>query len=172
MLNNLERSFKNGLLELLYVDPNLGAIARGLGMPVVDNSVSTASLRWDKREKRIVFAVNEEFVETSDDEMIASVILHETEHLIFDHVLERIEDNFPDKKILHMAQECINNDIIDTIYQLPLPDDAITGQDLLGRDCTSLSTKQVYDLLVQEMPPQDCDVLLVQEMPPQDGQGD
>ena len=172
MLNNLERSFKNGLLELLYVDPNLGAIARGLGMPVVDNSVSTASLRWDKREKRIVFAVNEEFVETSDDEMIASVILHETEHLIFDHVLERIEDNFPDKKILHMAQECINNDIIDTIYQLPLPDDAITGQDLLGRDCTSLSTKQVYDLLVQEMPPQDGDDLLVQEMPPQDGQGD
>jgi predicted metal-dependent peptidase len=155
MLNSLERSFKNGLLELLYLDPNLGAIARGLGMPVVDNSISTASLKWDKVSKRIVFAVNEEFVENSDDEMVASVILHETEHLIFDHVLEKIEDAFPDKKILHMAHECINNDIIDTIYQLPLPDDAITGQDLLRRDCTSLSTKQVYDLLVQEMPPQD-----------------
>jgi len=155
MLNSFERSFKDGLLELLYLDPNLGAIARGLGMPVVDNSVSTASLQWDKREKRIIFAVNEDFVENSDEEMIASVILHETEHLIFDHVLERIEDAFPDKKILHMAQECINNDIIDTIYQLPLPDDAITGQELLHKDCTSMSTKQVYDLIVDQMPPQE-----------------
>jgi len=155
MLNSFERSFKDGLLELLYLDPNLGAIARNLGMPVVDNSISTASLRWDKREKRIIFAVNENFVENSDEEMIASVILHETEHLIFDHVLERIEDVFPDKKILHMAQECINNDIIENIYQLPLPDDAITGKELLHKDCTSLSTKQVYDLLMQNLPPQD-----------------
>ena len=155
MLNQFERSFKDGLLELLYLDPNLGAIALGLGMPVIDNSVSTAGLRWDKREKRIVFAVNEEFLENSDEEMIASVILHETEHLIFDHVSERIEDVFTDKKILHMAQECINNDIIDTIYQLPLPDDAITGRELLHKDCTSLSTKQVYDLLVDQMPPQE-----------------
>ncbi len=155
MLNSFERSFKDGLLELLYLDPNLGAIARGLGMPVVDNSVSTASLKWDKREKRIIFAVNEEFVENADEEMIASVILHETEHLMFDHVLERIEDVFPDKKILHMAQECINNDIIETIYQLPLPDDAITGQELLHKDCTSMSTKQVYDLIVSQMPPQE-----------------
>lgn len=155
MLNSFERSFKEGLLELLYLDPNLGAIARGLGMPVVDNSVSTASLKWDKQEKRIMFTVNEDFVENADEEMIASVILHETEHLIFDHVLERIEDAFPDKKVLHMAQECINNDIIDTIYQLPLPDDAITGQELLHRDCTSLSTKQVYDMIVDQMPPQD-----------------
>ena len=157
MLNQFERSFKEGLLELLYLDPNLGAIARGLGMPVIDNSISTAGLKWDKREKKIVFAVNEEFLENSDDEMIASVILHETEHLIFDHVSERIEDVFPDKKILHMAQECINNDIIDTIYQLPLPDDAITGRELLQKDCTSLSTKQVYDLLVQQLPPQEGD---------------
>lgn len=155
MLNSFERSFKEGLLELLYLDPNLGAIARGLGMPVVDNSVSTASLKWDKREKRIIFAINEDFVENADEEMIASVILHETEHLIFDHVAERIEDAFPDKKILHMAQECINNDIIETIYQLPLPDDAVTGQELLHKDCTSLSTKQVYDLIVSQMPPQE-----------------
>jgi predicted metal-dependent peptidase len=155
MLNSFEKSFKDGLLELLYLDPNLGAIARGLGMPVVDNSVSTASLKWDKREKRIMFTVNEDFVENADEEMIASVILHETEHLIFDHVLERIEDVFPDKKILHMAQECINNDIIETIYQLPLPDDAITGQQLLHKDCTSMSTKQVYDLIVDQMPPQE-----------------
>lgn len=155
MLNQFERSFKDGLLELLYLDPNLGAIARGLGMPVIDNTISTAGLRWDKREKKIVFAVNEEFLENSDEEMIASVILHETEHLIFDHVSERIEDFFPDKKILHMAQECINNDIIDNIYQLPLPDDAITGRELLHKDCTSMSTKQVYDLLVQQLPPQE-----------------
>jgi predicted metal-dependent peptidase len=155
MLNQFEKSFKSGLLELLYLDPNLGAIARGLGMPVIDNTISTAGLRWDKREKKIVFAVNEEFLENSDEEMIASVILHETEHLIFDHVSERIEDFFPDKKILHMAQECINNDIIDTIYQLPLPDDAITGRELLHKDCTSMSTKQVYDLLVQQLPPQE-----------------
>jgi predicted metal-dependent peptidase len=155
MLNSFERSYKDGLLELLYLDPNLGAIARGLGMPVVDNSISTAALKWDKREKKIIFAVNEDFAENADEEMIASVILHETEHLIFDHVLERIEDAFPDKKILHQAQECINNDIIDTIYQLPLPDDAITGQQLLQRDCTSLSTKQVYDMIVSQMPPQE-----------------
>lgn len=153
MLNQFERSFKEGLLELLYIDPNLGAIARGLGMPVVDNSVSTASLKWDKREKRIIFTVNEEFLENSDEEMVASVILHETEHLIFDHVNERIEDIFPNKKILHMAQECINNDIIDTIYQLPLPDDAITGRDVLNKDCTSLSTKQVYDMIMDQIPP-------------------
>jgi predicted metal-dependent peptidase len=157
MLNSLERAFKDGLLELLYLDPNLGAIARGLGMPVVDNSISTAALKWDKREKKVIFAVNEEFVEEANEEMLASVILHETEHLIFDHVLERIEDTFPNKKILHMAQECINNDIIETIYQLPLPDDAITGQQLLHKDCTSLSTKQVYDLIMSQVPPQDGD---------------
>ena len=155
MLNNFERSFKSGLLELLYLDPNLGAIARGLGMPVVDNSISTASLKWDKQTKKIVFAVNEEFAENADEEMLASVILHETEHLIFDHISERIENNFPNKEILHMAQECINNDIIETIYQLPLPEDAITGQQLLHKDCTSLSTKQVYDLIVDQMPPEE-----------------
>lgn len=155
MLNSFERSFKNGLLELMYLDPNLGAIARGLGMPVVDNSIPNASLKWDKQAKKIVFAVNEEFALSTDEEMLASVILHETEHLIFDHIPERIGGDFPDKKILHMAQECINNDIIETIYQLPLPDDAITGRELLGRDCTSLSTKQVYDYIVEQMPPQE-----------------
>lgn len=155
MLNDFERSFKDGLLELLYLDPNLGTIASRLGMPVVDNTISNASLKWDRQSQKIVFAFNEEFAENADEEMLASVILHETEHLIFDHIPERIEKNFPNKKILHMAQECINNDIIDTIYQLPLPDDAITGRELLGKDCTSLSTKQVYDLIIDNMPPQE-----------------
>ena len=155
MLNNFEHAFREGLLELLYVDPNLGAIARRLGMPVVDNSISQASLKWDKQQKKIVFAVNEEFVENTDEDMLAGIILHETEHLIFDHISERIENNFPNKKVLHMAQECINNDIIDKIYQLPLPDDAITGKELLNIDCTALSTKQVYDLIMSKVPPQD-----------------
>jgi predicted metal-dependent peptidase len=155
MLNSFEKSFKDGLVELLYLDPNLGAIARGLGKPVVDNSVPTASLKWDKREKKVVFAVNEDFIENSDEEMVASIILHETEHLIFDHIAERIENNFPNKKVLHMAQECINNDIIDKIYQLPLPDSAITGHDVVRRDCTALSTKQVYDLILSKLPPED-----------------
>lgn len=153
MFNELESSFRSGLIELLYQDPNIGNLARGMGMPVIDNSISTASLKWDKHEKKIVFAVNEDFIKDSDEEMIASIILHETEHLIFDHVVERIEGNFPNKKALHLAQECINNDIISDIYQLPLPEDAITGRELLNRNCSSMSTRQVYDIIMKQMPP-------------------
>ena len=153
MLKDSEIYFRKGLTELLYLDPNLGALARGMGMPVIDNSIETASLKWDAKDNKIVFVFNEEFLENASEEMIASIILHETEHLIFDHIPERLGKSFDNKEILHMAQECINNDIINNIYQLPLPDSAITGLDLIKKDCSSFSTKQVYDLIMQQIPP-------------------
>ncbi len=153
MLNNFEESFKEGLIELLYQDPNMGSLARGMGKPIIDNSTNTASLKWDKQNKKMVFIANEDFIESVSTEMVASVVLHATEHLIFDHIQERIDGNFPNKEVLHLAQECISNDIISDVYQLPLPDGAITGNDLLNINCSALSTRQVYDLLMQQEPP-------------------
>ncbi len=155
MPSDFDESFKKGLVELLYLDPNIGALARGMGKPVIDNSISTASLKWDRAEKKIVFAANQEFIEDEGEEMVASIILHETQHLIFEHIQERLDGGFPNKEVLHLAQECINNDIIADIYQLPLPDDAVTGRDLINMNCASKSTRQVYDILMEQLPPQE-----------------
>lgn len=138
--------FKDGLEELLYVNPIFGAIARSMGAPVWDFERHTAYVTYDTNSDSIVFAFNPDFIQTLSMEEVAGVIAHETHHVVLDHLKEMTAGQFNDSDALIKAQECIINDTIDTIFQLPLPEGVMRGPALVGVNCAPLSTIEAYKL--------------------------
>lgn len=146
MMTTDQAKFREGLEELLFVNPTFGSIARSMGTPVWDPAQPTAYVTYDSDQNRIVFAFNPDFIHTLSVEETAAVIAHETHHVVLEHLPEMLSGKFPNADALRKAHECIINDTIETVFQLPLPDGVMKGPDLCGQDCSPLSTQAAYDI--------------------------
>jgi predicted metal-dependent peptidase len=145
------RKFRAGLEELLWLIPMLGNFARAMGEPVFDPTQKTAYVTFDEDKCRVRFCFNPEFLMELDDVTLAAVIAHEAHHVILRH-LNEMQDRaiFPKQDLLVKAQEVVINDTIEGTYQLQLPDFVMRGMDIVGKDCSPYTSKQVYDMLDQK----------------------
>lgn len=143
--------FRLGLEELLFVNSDLGSIARSMGMPVWDDNQETAYVTYDGESKTIMFAFNPSFIRSITTEECAGVIAHETHHVVLEHLKDFTNPEYTDRDALVKAQECIINDTVVSVYELPLPPIGVCrGEEIVGQDCTHLPTRTVYDLLAQD----------------------
>lgn len=142
--------YRDAVKELLWIHPAIGFVARSMGEPVFSDKDATAFLELDDN-KQIRFNCNPDFVVNTDVDQVAAVIAHESYHLVLEHYKE-LQDKatFPQTETLVKAQEIIVNDIIENIYHMKMPDWALRGLEILGQDCSQYTSKQVYDMLVQE----------------------
>lgn len=149
MTAHLIDKFREGLEELLYVSAEYGSFARAMGTPVFDASQNTAYVAFERSENTVVFAFNPDFLESLSTEETAAVILHETHHVLLDHLKEMADDTtYPQKHALTQAQECIINDTIAHVFSMTLPEGVMRGTDLLGESVAQHPTLPVYTRLI------------------------
>lgn len=144
--------FREGLEELLFLNPTLGSMARAMGTPVWDSQQNTAYVTYDSNNKSIMFAFNPDFILQIPTEQVAAVIAHESYHVLLKHLDEfRMDHVYPNKDALQKAQECIINDTVENVHLLKLPDFVMRGKNIVGCDCSPYDTKTVYDMLNSEV---------------------
>lgn len=136
--------------ELDFLNPSFSKISRALGFPI--DCSSTPEIAYVSLENsKISFNLSrEDLVEKVSDLELAGVIAHETYHVVLKHFEEMRDSYYKKKGILKVAQEVTVNDRVENVLgmELPFRDDLITG-DKFGRDFSTYSTREAYDILMK-----------------------
>ena len=123
-----------------------------LGHVNVVDDIATAGVM--KNDKGITFLFGRGFLEQLTLAELVGVTIHETLHVVFGH-LDRFKlvKNPIDRIKIELAQEAVINDLILTEYcdLAKLPDDAVTGEKVVGHSTVNMSVEQV----IKEMPDTD-----------------
>lgn len=124
------------------------------------HAIAMVAIKKDADTATFKLYIDEEKFKDFTPEERAGVVWHELNHVLNEHLKEASEREklgMPSMKILTMAQEIICNDTV--LYhgvKLPLmnPDDKnvgiIYGEKFVGKNCFGMTTKEVYDLLVEQ----------------------
>lgn len=151
-LKEAEKRFREGLDELLFVNPVFGSVARSMGVPVWGEPGSTAAVRFDPSTKTVQFEMSPEFIENLSVEEVAGLIAHEVFHVVLNHLPEVLEPYYTHGEALYWTQEAIANDTIVGVLGMRLPEDkGIRGMGIAGQDFSSLSTMAGYDILMEKL---------------------
>ena len=134
----IERAYKKLLIE----NPFYGLFLLGLSK-VVDKSVETACVR--KRGINCELVINPDYWETQDDTQQLNLLLHETYHIVFQHMF--LWDSFPNKDILGLATDCEVNSYLSNL------DDSWVVPSLWNLP-EKKGTKFYYEEILKQVPPQ------------------
>ena len=142
--------FFDGLNRLADMLPGLEKLATALGQPEESESLPTAAVMLDTRSDEIKFVVNRDFLESLPVDQRASVIAHETNHVLLSHLYEALQtERWPQSQALINAHEAIINDHL-LALGMELPDFVVTGAKLTGDDFSFLTTDEAYKLLARD----------------------
>jgi predicted metal-dependent peptidase len=123
-----------------------------IGQPVMDESVGTAAIEYDKKSGDFTFRMNPEFAaELSTDER-AFLMSHEAMHVMRNDMKLHADERFPDKEALNQAMDAIINDTLSNAG-LTAPEWAINGLRDVGYDCDGMDVEDVYETIIENRPP-------------------
>lgn len=155
MNNDFIEDYNRGMVALFDYAPFFGRLARNLGQPIPDTSISTAMVAFNPAAKTVSFVINPDYIKDLTDEQVAFVIAHETYHVLLNHLSELTDTvQFPDAGALATAHELIINDTIDRIMALDFPDGLYHGT-AYNQDFSVLSSADAYKLLASETDAED-----------------
>lgn len=144
MLNHYDAA----LDELLFINPEIGSLARSLGAPTEDSSAPTAYVYYDQEVQSIKFAMNSQWAASLPIDELAGTIAHETLHVVLHHHHEMFDTaTYPKAHALMTAHECIANDTLVNMLQLPMPQGVMFGDTYVGEDTAYRTTYYVYHLI-------------------------
>lgn len=142
--------YLRGLDALYEYAPYFYRIMRFLGIPKSAPGIPTAQVTYNPQTKAIEFEINPELIDGISDENVAFVIAHEAYHVLLSHLGEVVmHDDYPDRKNLVTAHECIVNDNILHKLGLDKPEMSLIFGEQYGTDFSNFSTKEAYDYLTQ-----------------------
>lgn len=128
-----------------------------IGRPRMDPSVPTAGIellenKSNRDDGYFGFCFNPDFFDSLNVLELATVLAHETMHVLLDH-LWMVHPTSPfrvfDRPIaFNLAADAIINDFLHTNGYI-IPDNAVNGMDLVGYDCTYESIHDVYRDLIE-----------------------
>lgn len=144
---SLNRLYTEALDDLHFYSPKWAPLVEGLGLPVYSNENSTAWVKYDNKDKQILFCINPEFMADLDSDTLAAVMLHEAHHVFRDD-LEDMTDRttYPNAGDLVKAQECTINDSIEKTHKMALPEFVMRGETLAGVDMSTMSVLEAYEI--------------------------
>jgi predicted metal-dependent peptidase len=143
--------YARGLDMLRLASRAFAVVASGIGYPIANTSIPTAQVSVNLNSKKIEFEVNPHFIHKMKDSEIASVIAHETYHVLLGHLGEMADiDTFPKREILIDAQECIINDGLPGNVGFATPAGTFKGIERHNQDFSIFSTQEGYDFILQK----------------------
>jgi predicted metal-dependent peptidase len=74
------------------------------------DKIPTACVSWDKKAKKFLILIGNEFSDNLDALNLSAIIEHELLHILFEHLFD---STMPDKKTANIAMDSIINDSID-----------------------------------------------------------
>lgn len=144
--------YSRGLDMLHLAARAFGVMAAGIGYPVANTSIPTAQVSANLDSQRVEFEVNPNFIHDMKDSEIASVIAHETYHVMLGHLGEMADlTKFPKRKVLIDAMECIINDGLPGNVGFTTPSDTWHGLERHNQDFSAFSTEEGYAFILQKL---------------------
>lgn len=123
-----------------------------MGQPIESRLAPTAAVTWNSKTNDTELHMNKEFFSKLSDEEAGAVLVHEAYHILLRHLEEARDTNsFPRARMCYFAQEAIINDRL-TGAGYTLPENPITGEKIVGVDCSEMTTEEVYELFCQKFP--------------------
>ena len=123
-----------------------------IGQPVESNRIPRAAVAL-KDEKKFDgdydLELNRDYCSSLPSEQLAGVLCHEAMHILLRHFQDI--PKYKNQDALVIAQECIVNDKL-TREGIPLPTDLYFGIETLGVDTADMTTREVYDLVLEKFP--------------------
>lgn len=162
MTNTLLDKYQEGLDVLYLFSEPFGKLVHAMGQPVFEDSKDRAKVQVNPDTGNVEFVMDRKFLSSLDyDEDIAFVLLHEALHVAWNHLEALGSDEYPVKPALVIALECVINDSIEKLSGIAQPDqdgpagDYITGPEKYGKDFFGMTTKEAYEYVLSQMPPEE-----------------
>jgi predicted metal-dependent peptidase len=135
--------FDQGLEYLNQEYPFFVTHVLNIGPPRWTNEIDTAAVQTFTPEQTddFQFIFNPEFSKQLPPAEIGFVAAHETMHILLNHL--KLAQQFDDHRLFNLSADAVINDFL---YEqgLELPEGVVTGQDLIGEDCSNLTVSEVY----------------------------
>lgn len=144
--------YSRGMDMLRLYSSAFATLAAGLGYPIPNPNIPTARVVLNTDTRRIAFEINPTFLHELKDSDVASVIGHETYHVLLNHLSE-VPDRkaFPRYDVLTDAQECIINDGLPGNIGFEIIEGAFRGPERHNHDFSLFSTKEGYDFIMAKL---------------------
>lgn len=127
-----------------------------IGQPIMDTSVTTAAIQYEKATGDFTFRMNPEFSASLTDEERAFLMSHEAMHVVRNDMRTHADPRYTDKEALNQAMDAIINDTL-TNNGLIAPEWAVNGLRDVGFDCEDADLDEVYEAIVQNKEQQQSD---------------
>lgn len=118
-----------------------------IGKPSWSEQIETACVALDKdfeSKEEFRFIFNPEFAKNLGTEDFSFVLAHETMHILLDHITLSMKFDYP--QIFNLAADAVINDYLAN-GGFDVPEMAVTGEKLVGFDCSNSSVTEVYNLI-------------------------
>lgn len=127
------------------------SVIRHSGLMYFSDDVETAAVIVNG--KRTYFVFNKKFFKSLRLIELAAILLHESFHVIFEHIKRsKSYKKKYDKRLFYYSCEAVINDIIAKYFcDMKLPCDPILGVDLVGEPVHDKTADQVYAMLVEQL---------------------
>lgn len=165
VFNNRPDGYVKAVDYLAENNPEYETVVYNLGVPVVDDNIDTAMVtsEVDSSDGDFSLHINDDFLQSNPDYSAATVLIHESVHILMKHLSELARKNdlgFTDDNALMIAHEVLVNDYV---YSLGFTfaddvdengeiikkarDKYYFGKEWIGKNSLGMSTRQVYELL-------------------------
>lgn len=124
-----------------------------IGQPIMDDSVTSAAIQYDKATGDFTFRMNPDFAATLSVEERAFLASHEAMHVVRNDMKLHADPRFPDKAALNKAMDAVINDTLRNAGLTP-PEWAVNGPRDLGIDTEDMDVEDVYEIVKAMTPPQ------------------
>jgi len=144
-----EEKFRAGLEYLNEEYPFFLTHVLNIGAPVWTPALETAAVTYEPGQSAndFSFVFNPDFALELDDAEIGFVAAHETMHILLNHL--SLAEKFASKELFNLAADAVINDYL-ADQGLRLPDGVVTGEALIGEDCSGLTVTEVYERALLE----------------------
>lgn len=143
-----------------YLNENYATFAMivaKIGRPVEDTHQPTAFVALDD-QGRFDFHMNPDFFDTLTFEEKGFVLAHEASHVLYDHLTARKDPYYDNDQAYMLATEChVNDALID--MGMTGPENKVTGESVLNMSTAGMRLRDIYDLIVEQIPEHDDDFL-------------
>jgi predicted metal-dependent peptidase len=141
-----EQDYRRGMKWLDEHQPFFTSFVVALGVPTITHTADTAEVRLNRERDELELALNPEWLADKTDAEAGAVLAHEAYHVLLDHFHELTQTTiFPNHTALVYAHECIINDSLVNEF-FSVPKEMFFGPELVGEDCSNLSTEEAYRL--------------------------
>jgi predicted metal-dependent peptidase len=135
--------FDQGLEYLNQEYPFFVTHVLNIGPPRWTNEIDTAAVQTftPQQTDDFQFIFNPEFAKQLSAAEIGFVAAHETMHILLNHL--KLAQQFDNHSLFNLSADAVINDFL---YEqgLELPEGVVTGQELIGEDCSGLTVSEVY----------------------------